>query len=120
MSQPPAITVENRAGVLHAVMRDPPQNALGEALIETLAAVVDEFERGEAKVLVLSSAQPEFFATGAAVLGEPGVSFEQLADYRDRIRPPLERLSACRRPSIAAIECIMSRCESLCGCSWLR
>src|ERR1700733_7917052 len=104
MSQPPAITVENRDGVLHAVMRDPPQNALGEALIETLAAVVDEFERGEAKVLVLSSAQPEFFATGAAVLGEPGVSFEQLADYRDRIRPPLERLSACRRPSVAAVE----------------
>lgn len=104
MSQPPAITVENRAGVLHAVMRDPPRNALGEALIEALAAVVEEFERGEAKVLVLSSALPEFFATGAEVLGEPDVSLEQLADYRDRIRPPLERLSACRRPSIAAIE----------------
>ena len=66
--------------------------------------MVEEFERGEAKVLVLSSALPEFFATGAEVLGEPGVSLEQLADYRDRIRPPLERLSACRRPSIAAIE----------------
>ena len=87
-----AITVENRAGVLHAVMRDPPRNALGEALIEALAAVVEEFERGEAKVLVLSSALPEFFATGAEVLGEPGVSLEQLADYRDRIRPLLERL----------------------------
>jgi enoyl-CoA hydratase len=66
--------------------------------------VVEEFERGEAKALVLSSALPEFFAAGGHVLGEPGVSLEQLADYRDRIRPPLDRRSACRRPSIAAIE----------------
>jgi enoyl-CoA hydratase/carnithine racemase len=54
MSQPPANTVDDRAGVLHAVMRDPPRNALGESLIEALAAVVEEFEQGEAKVLVLS------------------------------------------------------------------
>jgi enoyl-CoA hydratase/carnithine racemase len=66
--------------------------------------VVEEFEQGEAKVLVLSSAVPEFFVTAAEVLGEPGVSLEQLADYRDRIRPPLERLSVFRRPSIATIE----------------
>src|SRR6201995_5028556 len=98
MSQPAAITLENRAGVLHAVMRDPPQNALGEALIEALAAVVEEFERGEAKWLVLSSALREFFATGAELLGGPGVSLEHLAHYRDRIRPQLERLSTCRRP----------------------
>jgi enoyl-CoA hydratase len=85
-------------------MCDPPRNALGEALIEALAAVVDEFERGGAKVLVLSSAIPEFFATGADVAAESSVSLEQLADYRDRIRPPLERLSASRRPSIATID----------------
>jgi enoyl-CoA hydratase/carnithine racemase len=98
------MTVEDRAGVMHAVMCDPPHNGLSEALIEALAAVVDEFERGGANVLVLSSAIPEFFATGADVTAQSSVSLEQLADYRDRIRPPLERLSACRRPSIAAIE----------------
>src|SRR6476660_1897094 len=76
MSQPPATTVDDRAGVLHAVMRDPPPNALGEALIEALAAVVEEFEQGEAKVLMLSSALPEFFATGAEALGEPDASLE--------------------------------------------
>jgi enoyl-CoA hydratase/carnithine racemase len=41
MSQPAAITVENRAGVLHAVMRDPPRNALGEALIEALGVSLE-------------------------------------------------------------------------------
>ena len=64
-----AITVENRAGVLHAVMRDPPRNAVGEALIEALATVVEEFERGEAKVLMLSSALPEFRAAEAWRIG---------------------------------------------------
>jgi enoyl-CoA hydratase len=98
------MTVSEQDGVLHAVMCHPPANALDEALVEALADVVSALERGTAKVLVLSSADPDFFAVGKDFASAPSLVAEEVADYRDAVRRPLERLAACGRPSIAAIE----------------
>jgi enoyl-CoA hydratase/carnithine racemase len=72
--------------------------------VTALDELVDEFERGSAKVLVLSSAVPGFFAAGADIRHVSALTVEGFADYRDAARRPLERLAACHRPSIAAID----------------
>jgi enoyl-CoA hydratase len=94
-----AITLDERDGVLHASMLHPPTNALDQTLVAALTELVERFARGGARVLVLSSGIPDVFATS-------GISFvtaEELADYRDALRRPLERLAACRRPSLAVL-----------------
>jgi enoyl-CoA hydratase/carnithine racemase len=101
--EPPGLTWEAHDGVLHAVMRHPPANALSPALVAALDELVDDFEGGSAKLLVLSSAVPGFFAAGADIRHVSALSIEGFADYRDAARRPLERLAASRKPSIAAI-----------------
>jgi enoyl-CoA hydratase/carnithine racemase len=104
MVQRTAMTVERHDGVLHAEMHHPHANSLDGELVTALAEVVDEFVRGDAKVLLLSSGIPDFFATGAHPSHISSLSAEELADYRDALRAPLERLAMCRRPSIAAFD----------------
>ena len=91
-------------GVLHAVLSGPPANALTPVLVGALGELVDEFEAGPAKVLVLSSSVPSFFAAGADIKHVAGMTLEEFADYRDAARKPMERLAASRKPSIAAID----------------
>jgi enoyl-CoA hydratase/carnithine racemase len=98
------ITVKQQDGVLHAVMRNPPTNALSLPLVAALRGLVDEFERGSAKVLLLSSDVPGFFAAGAELNHTSGLTAEDLADYRDAFCEALESLAGCLRPSIAAID----------------
>ena len=93
------IRLDERDGVLHAGIRHPPSNALDQELVAALTELVDRFARGEAAVLVLSSEIPAAFATGKISFDTP----EELADYRDALRRPLEQLAACRRPSLAAV-----------------
>jgi enoyl-CoA hydratase len=85
-------------------MCNPPVNALSVSLIAALGEAVDEFERGQAKVLLLSSGVPGFFGAGADLNYMPDFGAQDLADYRDAVRAPLEKLAGCRRPSIAAID----------------
>jgi enoyl-CoA hydratase len=96
------IDITERDGVLHGTLACAPANALDRALVEALASLVDRFERGRARVLLLSSALPGCFAEDGAFLGT--ATSEQLADYHDSVRAPLQRLASCRRPSIAAID----------------
>jgi enoyl-CoA hydratase/carnithine racemase len=101
----PVLTWEEHDGVLHAVFCAPPANALGPELVDALTRLVDEFEHGAAKVLVLSSAVPGFFAAGADIKHVATLDTEAFADYRDAARVPIERLAfSCRRPSIALVE----------------
>ena len=101
----PVLTWEQQDGVLHATICRPPANALGPPLVDALARLVDEFEDGAAKVLVLSSAVPGFFAAGADIRHVAALDTEGFADYRDAARAAFERLAfSCRRPSIAVIE----------------
>jgi enoyl-CoA hydratase len=105
MTDQPVLTWEEQDGVLHASIYHPPANALGPPLVDALVRLVDEFEDGAAKVLVLSSAVPGFFAAGADIKHVAALDTEGFADYRDAARAPLERLaSSCRRPSIAVID----------------
>jgi enoyl-CoA hydratase len=93
------IRIDERDGVLHAGIQHPPSNALDHELVAALTELVDGFAHGEAAVLVLSSEIPGTFATGNISFG----TAEELADYRDALRRPLERLTSCRRPSLAAV-----------------
>jgi enoyl-CoA hydratase len=98
------IRVQVRGDVMHVVMARAPANALGAPLVEGLGAAIDTLEAGSAKVLVVSSAIPSFFAAGADIKYMSTLDASQFERYRDALRSPLERLAACGRPSIAAID----------------
>ena len=97
------ISTVEQDGVLHAAMCSPPTNALDGDLIGALTELVHRFEHGSARVLVLSSSLPGWFANGHSGLDD-GASIESRADYHAAVRAPLDRLASCRRPSIAAID----------------
>jgi enoyl-CoA hydratase/carnithine racemase len=102
------VTHQVRDRVFHLRLHRPAANALGLALVDGLQRALDEFERGDARVLVITSALEGFFAAGADIklmasfLDSPGT--EEFADYGERLRDPLNRLATSDRPSIAAIE----------------
>jgi enoyl-CoA hydratase len=98
------VRIEQLGAVMHVVMARPPANALGEPLVDGLGAVLDALEAGSAKVLVVSSAVAGFFAAGADIKHMAELDREGFEAYRDALRSPLERLAACGRPSIAAID----------------
>jgi enoyl-CoA hydratase/carnithine racemase len=104
MSRQDVMTVEEQDGVLHAVIRNPPVNALSLSLVAELRELAREFEHGPAKVLLLSSGVPGFFAAGADLKLMSDLSAQNLADYRDAVRGALELLAGCHGPSIAALE----------------
>jgi enoyl-CoA hydratase len=98
------MTWSERDGVLEAAIDAPPANALAPQVVASLDALLDRFEHSSAKVLVLRSAVAGFFAAGADLKHVSKLSTDEFADYRDAARRPLERLAACRRPSIAVVE----------------
>jgi enoyl-CoA hydratase/carnithine racemase len=100
----PVLRVESLGDVMHVVMARPPANALGAPLIDALEAAIGALEAGSAKVLVMSSAIPGFFAAGADIKFMATLDAPQFEHYRDALCSPLERLAACGRPSIAAID----------------
>jgi enoyl-CoA hydratase len=91
-------------GVTHLVMHRAPANALGLPLIEALEGALDAFETSDARVLVVSSAIPAFFAAGADLKYISTLGASEFEHYRDALRSPVERIAACDRPSIAAID----------------
>jgi len=98
------VQIEERDQVLHVVMARRPANALGPPLVDALESALDALEAGSAKVLVVSSAVPGFFAAGADIKYMATLGSSQFEAYRDALRASLERLAACGRPSIAAID----------------
>jgi enoyl-CoA hydratase len=100
----PVVQIEERDEVMHVVMARPPANALGAPLLDGLEYALDALEAGSAKVLVVSSAVPGFFAAGADIKYMSTLGSSQFERYRDAVRAPLERLARCGRPSIAAID----------------
>ena len=91
-------------GVLVATMDHRPANALGAPVIDGLNAVLDEAERRETRVLVLTSAIPGFFAAGADIKHMGTVDAKSFTDYGDRLRGAVERLAGADLVSIAAVE----------------
>src|SRR5581483_642259 len=103
MADTDLITTVEEDGVLRAALCSPPTNVLDGDLVGALTELVHHFEHGSAKVLVLSSALPGWFAEGRSGLLNRG-SVEHRADHHAAVRAPLDRLATCRRPSIAAID----------------
>jgi enoyl-CoA hydratase len=98
------VQIAERDGVLHVVMGRTPANALGPPLLEGLESALDALEGGSGKVLVVSSAVPGFFAAGADIKYMSTLDSSQFEAYRDALRSTLERLAACGRPTIAAVD----------------
>lgn len=98
------VHAEVRGAVLHIVLDGPPANALGADIIGGLSAAVERFETGDSRVAVVSSALPGVFAAGADIKLMTELTVASFAQYRDDLREPVERLAACGRPTIAAID----------------
>src|SRR5260370_42481695 len=100
----PVVRIEAHDEVMHVVMAQPPANALGTPLLDGLEYALESLEAVSAKVLVVSSAVPGFFAAGADIKYMSTLSTSQFERYRDTLRSALERLAGCGCPSIAAVD----------------
>ncbi|WP_433503064.1 enoyl-CoA hydratase-related protein [Pseudonocardia halophobica] len=91
-------------GVLVARIDRKPANALGPPIIDGLNALLDEAERRDSRVLVLTSAITGFFAAGADIKHMGTVDAQSFTEYGDRLRGAVERLASANLISIAAVE----------------
>jgi enoyl-CoA hydratase len=98
------VEIARDGAVMRVTMARPPANALGPPLVEALGTAIDAFEASDARVLVVGSALPGFFAAGADLKYISTLDSAEFAGYRDALREPLERLAGLDRPSIAAID----------------
>lgn len=103
MPQSSVMITAEANGVLHALIADGDAPAFAGELIAGLSDLVTRFERGSAAALLLSSATPGSFAADVSAAVEDSTA-DELVDYQEAIRRPLERLAACRRLSIAAVD----------------
>lgn len=87
-----------------ARLANPPVNALAPVLLDGVDAALDEFERGAARVLVLSSSVAGFFAAGADIKTMANVDRDGFVAYGKRLRAVIARIAELDRPTIAAIE----------------
>lgn len=91
-------------GVLVATIDRKPANALGPPIIDGLNALLDEVERRDVRVVVLTSAIPGFFAAGADIKHMGIVDAESFTAYGDLLRGAVERLASADAVTIAAVE----------------
>lgn len=102
MSESDAVTWSITDGVLHVVLQRAPANALGPSIIAGLHAALDDGDARGAKVIVVSSSVPRFFAAGADIKHMATADAAGFMDYGDKLRGVLDRVAAC--VTIAAIE----------------
>jgi enoyl-CoA hydratase len=81
-----------------------PANAIGQPLLDGLSSALDAFDASSAKVLVVSSSIPGFFAAGADIKQIENRGRAAFEAFGVAFRKPLERLAAHSRPSIAVVE----------------
>jgi enoyl-CoA hydratase/carnithine racemase len=104
MASSELVKTSQHGEVMQFVMGRGPANALGLPLVEALEAALDAFETSDARTLVITSGIPGFFAAGADLKYISTLGASQFERYRDALRSPLDRIAACGRPSIAAID----------------
>jgi enoyl-CoA hydratase/carnithine racemase len=98
------VTWHAEQSVLEIVLNRPPANALGRALIDGLNTGLDAADALPAKVIVVSSALPGFFAAGADIKHMASVDAELFGAYGDAVRAAFERLANHPALSVAAID----------------
>jgi enoyl-CoA hydratase/carnithine racemase len=90
--------------VVEITLNRPPANALGMPIIEGLHTVLDAADALPAKVIVVSSALPGFFAAGADIKHMSSVDAASFSAYGDTLRGAVERLAAHPAVSVAAVD----------------
>jgi enoyl-CoA hydratase/carnithine racemase len=98
------VTLRVADSVVEIVLGRTPANALGPELIDGLNRGLDAADALPAKVIVVSSAVPGFFAAGADIKHMSSVDAESFTVYGDRLRAAVERLAAHPAVSVAAID----------------
>jgi enoyl-CoA hydratase len=86
------------------VLDGPPANALGPEIVKGLHAAMDSAEAADAKVLLVTSSVPGFFAAGADIKHMSAVDAASFREYGDGLRGALDRLAALPLVSVAAID----------------
>jgi enoyl-CoA hydratase/carnithine racemase len=90
--------------VVEIILNQPPANALGMPIIEGLHKGLDAADALPAKVIVVSSALPGFFAAGADIKHMSSVDAASFSAYGDALRGAVERLAAHPAVSVAAVD----------------
>ncbi|MFR9807312.1 enoyl-CoA hydratase/isomerase family protein [Pseudonocardia sp. RS010] len=91
-------------GVFVVRMANPPVNALAPELLDGLDEALDLAEKDGARVVVIASAVPRFFAAGADIKTMVDVDRDGFVAYGLRLRSTVERIAGLDRPTIAAVE----------------
>lgn len=90
--------------VIEIILNRPPANALGLPIIDGLHKALDAADALPAKVIVVSSAVPGFFAAGADIKHMSSVDAASFGAYGDALRGAVERLAAHPAVSVAAVD----------------
>src|SRR5262249_44358601 len=90
--------------VVEIMLNRPPANALGPPIIEGLHKGLDAADALPAKVIVVSSAVPGFFAAGADIKHMSSVDAASFGAYGDALRGAVERVAAHSALSVAAVD----------------
>jgi enoyl-CoA hydratase/carnithine racemase len=98
------VSWETKGRVLVIRLGSPPANAIGQPLLDGLSSALDAFDASSAKVLVIISSTPGFFAAGADIKQIENGDRAAFEAFGVAFRKPLERLAAHSRPSIAVVE----------------
>lgn len=101
---PDAVTVAVDDRVATITLASPPANALGTAVKDGLTAALEAADAAGARVIVVRSEVPGFFAAGADLKLLAGADAATFADYLDGLRGVLERIAGLPQLSIAAID----------------
>lgn len=98
------VSLRIAGSVVEIMLNRPPANALGPAIIEGLHKGLDAADALPAKVILVSSALPGFFAAGADIKHMSTVDAASFGAYGDALRGAVERLAAHSAVSVAAVD----------------
>src|SRR6201990_250116 len=98
------VSLRIAGSVVEITLNRPPANALGMPIIEGLHRGLDAADALPAKVIVVSSALPGFFAAGADIKHMSSVDAASCSAYGDALRGAVERLAAHPAVSVAAVD----------------
>lgn len=90
--------------IVEIVLNQAPANALGPGIIDGLHKGLDAADSLPAKVIVVSSALPGFFAAGADIKHMSSVDAASFAEYGNHLRSAVERLAGHPAISVAAVD----------------
>src|SRR5271156_2858408 len=98
------VSLRITGSVIEIILNRPPANALGLPIIDGLHKALDAADALPAKVIVVSSAVPGFFAAGADIKHMSTVDAASFGAYGDALRGAVERLAAHPAVSVAAVD----------------